>query len=298
MLTLPSATSYPRSRNFLVPEPAAIRFAVAIATLAALTACATDTASLAEVTQLRDQVRALHERNDRLAGRLQRLETRVAVSDSAEAPAPVKPDVAPTVRPASADASGAGAPAAAAEAAAELPELTVIKLRPRRSRAPRLATDVQVVEPDTDDVEAFVAAQSGATAEPELPEVDPAILDARFDAAVAGLRTGDIEGSAATLQRFAQEHPKHPRSDNALYLSGLGLAGLKEWKRAAALFEDLIDRYPAGDAVLDAMLRLAECRARLAQPDLARALYTRVLTQFPGTAAATQAEQRLAALSK
>ncbi len=36
---------------------------------------------------------------------------------------------------------------------------------------------------------------------------------------------------------------------------------------------------------------------KLNQRDDARALYTRVITQFPGTAAATQAEQRLASLS-
>jgi TolA-binding protein len=49
--------------------------------------------------------------------------------------------------------------------------------------------------------------------------------------------------------------------------------------------------------VLDGMLRLAECRLKLNQREDARALYTRVITQFPGTAAATQAEQRLASLS-
>jgi TolA-binding protein len=49
--------------------------------------------------------------------------------------------------------------------------------------------------------------------------------------------------------------------------------------------------------VLDGMLRLAECRLKLNQREDARALYTRVITQFPGTAAATQAEQRLASLT-
>ena len=70
-----------------------------------------------------------------------------------------------------------------------------------------------------------------------------------------------------------------------------------EFDRAAQVFERLISTYPAGDAVLDGMLRLAECRLKLNQRDDARALYTRVITQFPGTAAATQAEQRLASLS-
>ena len=73
--------------------------------------------------------------------------------------------------------------------------------------------------------------------------------------------------------------------------------GLKDYAVAAKTFLRLIDNYPAGDAVLDGMLRLAECRLKLDQKEDARALYTRVITQFPGTAAATQAEQRLASLS-
>ncbi|HSP78336.1 MAG TPA: tetratricopeptide repeat protein, partial [Myxococcaceae bacterium] len=122
-------------------------------------------------------------------------------------------------------------------------------------------------------------------------------LDVEFEQAVAALRTGNVEGGVARLLRFAEENPRHSRADNALYFGGLGLIGLKDYASAARTFETLISSYPAGDAVLDGMLRLAECRLRLNQKDDARALYTRILTQFPGTAAASQAEQRLASLS-
>lgn len=122
------------------------------------------------------------------------------------------------------------------------------------------------------------------------------MLDAEFDKAVNMLRTGNVEGGVEKLRRFADENPRHPRADNALYFSGLGQIGLNEFKGAAKTFERLIDKYPAGDAMLDGMLRLAECRMRLNQSADAKVLYTRVVTQFPGTAAATQAEQRLAAL--
>ena len=236
--------------------------------------------------QLHAQVQTLREANERLAERVGRLETREAVQSARAAPAasPAAPDAAATPTESPADHA--------------LPPLTVVKLRPKRAPAPKLATDVAVVEPEPDDVEAFVQASAPAAPEREAPDVDPALLDAAYERAVAGLRTGDVENSAAALRRFAEENPRHPRADNALYLAGLGLAGLKEWAQAAELFERLMASYPAGDTVLDAMLRLAECRSRLQQPDAARALYTRVVTQFPGTAAATQAEQRLAALSK
>jgi TolA-binding protein len=46
------------------------------------------------------------------------------------------------------------------------------------------------------------------------------------------------------------------------------------------------------------MLKLAECRMRLKQPTEARTLLARVVTSFPGTPAATEAEARLARLPR
>jgi tol-pal system protein YbgF len=138
---------------------------------------------------------------------------------------------------------------------------------------------------------------SAADAAEPKEQVDSTVLDAQFEQAVAALRTGNVEGGVSRLLLFAQDNPRHPRADNALYFAGLGQMGLKDHAVAAKTFQRLIDNYPAGDAVLDGMLRLAECQLKLDQKEDARALYTRVITQFPGTAAATQAEQRLASLS-
>nr|WP_225937038.1 tetratricopeptide repeat protein [Myxococcus sp. RHSTA-1-4] len=198
-------------------------------------------------------------------------------------------------------------PGDAGDALGATPELAVVKLKPRSEPAPRLPTQVPVVEPDSDQMEMFIsnvpdgAPSSGAatvvaTREEEAEQQDPDVLEAEYEKAVSLLRTGNVEGGVERLRRFAEDNPRHPRADNALYFSGLGQVGLNEYKEAAKTFERLIKTYPAGDAMLDSMLRLAECRVRLNQAADARALYTRVVTQFPGTAAATQAEQRLAAL--
>jgi TolA-binding protein len=183
-----------------------------------------------------------------------------------------------------------------------VPDLTVVKLKPKNDPAPPLPTRVAVVEPDQEDVEAFVSAspESSGASEPASASAAPvntAGLDAEFEQGMSALRTGNVEFGVAKLQAFAEQNPRHPRADNALYFAGLGRVGLNDNEGAALTFERLIETYPAGDAVLDGMLRLAECRLKLNQREDARALYTRVITQFPGTAAATQAEQRLASLS-
>lgn len=271
-----------------------IRRLFAIAPLCALTACATTgSAQSSELAELKAEVRAMRETQARLEKRLERMELHTSVSQSraSNAAAPAR------------DASTPAAPAAAASGYST-PELAVVKLKPRNEPAPPLPTRVAVVEPAPDDMEMFISSApegdgASATADASEPreELDSAVLEAEFEQAVAALRTGNVEGGVTRLQAFAEEHPRHPRADNALYFSGLGQMGLKDFASAVKSFERLIEKYPAGDAVLDGMLRLAECRLRLNQKDDARALYTRILTQFPGTAAATQAEQRLATLS-
>lgn len=281
-------------------RPFLFRLFAAVA-LCAPTACATTAASQAEVVKLEAEVRTLRASQATLAERLARLENRDAVSRARNAAAP-----------AASAASTSGAliakpdEDAGNEALGQAPaELAVVRLKPKKEPAPRIATVVPVVEPDPDQMEMFISpaeGSSGAASQSQarsdgVPDKDPAILEAEYEHAVSLLRTGNTEGGVDQLTRFAEANPRHPRADNALYFTGLGQMGLQDPASAAKTFERLIKTYPAGDAILDGMLRLAECRVRLNQAVDARALYTRVVTQFPGTAAATQAEQRLAALS-
>ncbi|WNG38260.1 tetratricopeptide repeat protein [Archangium violaceum] len=276
-----------------MPERRIIRRLLSIAPLCALTACATaGSARTSELEELKAEVRAMRETQARLEKRLERMELHASVTQAraASAAAPAR------------DASAPSATAPAPAPAFTTPELTVVKLKPRNEPAPPLSTRVAVVEPAPDDMEMFIspAAESGsapADADEPKEQIDSTVLDALFEQAVAALRTGNVEGGVERLLSFARENPRHPRADNALYFGGLGQMGLKDYATAAKSFELLIESYPAGDAVLDGMLRLAECRLRLDQKADARALYTRILTQFPGTAAANQAEQRLASLS-
>ncbi|RKG92998.1 hypothetical protein D7V97_40375 [Corallococcus sp. CA053C] len=278
-------------------RPFFFRLFAAVA-LCAPTACATTAASQAEVVKLEAEVRTLRASQATLVERLERLENRDAVSRARNVAAPVSTPAA--LIPKSDEDTGNEALGLAPA------ELAVVRLKPKKEPAPRIATAVPVVEPDPDQMEMFISPAEGSSGGAStasqarsdgVPDKDPAILEAEYEHAVSLLRTGNVEGGVDQLTRFAGENPRHPRADNALYFTGLGQMGLQDPASAAKTFERLIKTYPAGDAILDGMLRLAECRVRLNQAVDARALYTRVVTQFPGTAAATQAEQRLAALS-
>lgn len=247
-----------------------LRLRLILATpLIALSACATaDVASRAEVTELRNELRAERARASRMERRLELLETQRAISGSSAA--------------------------AAYGDSVEVPTLAVVKLKPKLEPAPRLDTRTSVVEPSLDVVETLrtVAEERDA----DEPAEDPVLVDAEYEQSVRAISVGNVAGGAERLESFAQRHPRHPQADNALYNAGLAHFGLGEFDVAAQRFERVEREYPAGDAVAEAMLRLAECRMRLNRPADAKALYTQVAKTFPGTPAASQAQARLASI--
>jgi TolA-binding protein len=140
----------------------------------------------------------------------------------------------------------------------------------------------------------------GAVASAELSpgEADPKLGEALFTFGLDKLKTGNIQGGVEELTRFADENPRHARADNALYFVAVGQMSLDDLPAAAITLERVLTRYPAGDVVLDANLKLAEVRARMKRPGEARVLYEKIVSEFPGTSAATTAQARLHSLAE
>jgi len=244
----------------------------------ALSACATDVASRADLAELTASVRALRADNARLEKRIDRIEQQgmiARVKAETRELTPTRPKAAP----------------AASDTA--LPELTVVKLKPKREPAPPLLTNVDVQEPSPSVADALSPKEKAKEAAEDAAN-DAAFAEAQYNAGLEALKTGDVEGGITQLKKFAADWPHHPRADNALYFAGVGLFSSGRLQEAADMFSDTITRYPAGDAVVDSMLKLADCHLRLNQPQAARATWQKVVNSYPGTAAASQAQARLA----
>jgi tol-pal system protein YbgF len=222
------------------------------------------------LSAIRAEVRALRLSNERMEQRVSRLEDRQAVTRAAPG------------------------------ATESFPELTVVKMKPRTDEAPPLDTSTEIQEPVSEEIGELGrlrrTARDGDA--PEGEPIDPELAEAEFEGALAGLKTGSFSGAVLKLQAFAAAHPRHARSDNALYYSGIGLLAMDDVAGAARAFDRVIAEYPAGDARIDAMLKLAECHTRLDQKDGARELYARIASTYPDSAAAAQARQRLVQLSR
>lgn len=235
---------------------------------------------------MRSELRALRADNERLENRVQRLEDDQVILRSAHS----KPSASEEDQPWTGEA--------------KMPDLTVVKLKPRAQAAPPIRTETDVQEPSSDDLQVLLASAKSRSddgadddAEDELP-MDPNGADAAYDRAMTALKTGNVSGAVLQLQTFAQENPRHAQSDNALYFSGVGLMALGDFDGAAKAFQRVLDEYPAGDARMQSLLKLGDCRVRQNQKDDARALYAKLISTYPGTTAASEAEARLSQITQ
>lgn len=245
----------------------------------ALSGCATTSTTRTELDELLVSVRALRAENARLEARLEKLEQKAALAQATRGSGPTRPAPPPIAKQESSlDA---------------LPPLTVVKLKPRRDAAPRIDTGVAVVEPPATVVDELGDSKSAGETPPSDDPTDLAIAETQFERALDSLKTGNAEGGVQAMQQFVVEWPRHPRADNALYFAGVGLMSAGEFEQAASSFQRVTAEYPAGDAVVDAMLKLADCRLKLKQPREAQSTWERIVQTYPGTAAATQAQARL-----
>ena len=260
------------------PYPVCIRTITAITCLA-LTGCATDVVSRAEHADVLSSVRALRAENARLESRLEKLEAQqlllstraaqVKTSTTQSSPAvATRREVAPSSIPMDA-----------------IPPLAVVKLKPKREPPPKISTAIEVSEPSEAVVE---EAQAN-----EPSEDEQAMAQLQFDRGLEMMKTGNSEAGLRQLQQFSTDWPRHPRADNAIYFVGLAWLSQKEYQRASDQFERVLSTYPAGDAVLDSMLKLADCRLKLNRGGEARATWQKIVSTFPGTTAATEAQSRL-----
>ena len=190
-----------------------IRFFLFIGPVA-LASCATSGAApQSELTELKAEMRAIREENARLEKRLDRVELHGSI---APPPMAVPSRLALNI------------PDPGPEA---VPSLTVVKLKPRQQAAPKIATGVAIVEPAPEVLDAL---KSAAVDDPPEEE-DKDMGEAFFEQGVNALKTGNVAGGILELQKFAAASPRHPRADNAIYFSGLGLMGLSDFEGVAQM---------------------------------------------------------------
>jgi TolA-binding protein len=151
-------------------------------------------------------------------------------------------------------------------------------------RAPRIPAQVELREPDEETMERL--------------ETDPDVesqfkADRAWAKAVQELNEGRRDEAEHDLLAFASAYPRHSAADNALALAGLAREVRGDCKGALPLLESVPVKYPAGDAVPQAMLERGRCLRILGRNDEARPLLQQLVQEHPEAPEAMQAQRLL-----
>ncbi|MEZ4395142.1 MAG: tetratricopeptide repeat protein [Polyangiales bacterium] len=126
-----------------------------------------------------------------------------------------------------------------------------------------------------------------------VPQASTGVLDQAavqaYGDALSLVRADRCHDALMAFAAFVSRWPDHPHADNAMYWRGECLLRLGETQAGIDEFNALLRRYPSGNKVPDALLKLFLTWRRLGDEARASEAALRLLHEFPGTDAARRA---------
>ncbi len=116
---------------------------------------------------------------------------------------------------------------------------------------------------------------------------------AEYRTAVDLVKAGRHADAIVALRGFLTRFPQHDYADNAQYWLGEAFYVQKDFRHALAEFRGVIETYPRGNKVPDALLKVGFCYGALGEHAKAKAVLEQVVTLYPKTEPAVLAAKRL-----
>jgi tol-pal system protein YbgF len=129
------------------------------------------------------------------------------------------------------------------------------------------------------------AASSQQKNVPMSSALDPAAQRA-YDDALALVNSHQYGAALDAFAAFLVKYPDHPNADNATYWRGECYFAQQDYMRAAEQFEGVLARFPLGNKVPDALLKLGITQQKLGNADKAKSYFNQLLQQYPRSEAA------------
>ncbi len=290
--------------SLMKPAPA-----VALVAVAYLGACAHRGSGGAKLEQLNRQVETLRVQNAAYARQVEELENRVFIlSDQLESRKVNEQRAAP-------------------------PQLPMVTLHPEPEHAveappeslPELASTVASSDPDIEYV--GEAAKSNARrpvlrlqgeqapvfSEPAEPVRGTVTRDAPpaprpksnpdtgafqlYRKGYEALRAGEHDEASTSFREFLRQHASHDLADNAQYWLGECAYDRKDYATAVREFRRVVERYPHGNKVPDALLKVGYSYLALGSVEAGKQTLEQLIRSYPRHEAANLATARLAELN-
>ncbi|MBI2359565.1 MAG: tol-pal system protein YbgF [Deltaproteobacteria bacterium] len=139
------------------------------------------------------------------------------------------------------------------------------------------------------------AAPPGAARPPSTLSADE-LAKKGYEEALALMERKDFRGAIARFKDFLNKHPESDLADNAQYWIGEGHYALREFDQAILEFDAVRRKYPKGDKVPAALLKLGFAFAELGDKIDARLILQELIGRYPQSEEALKAQQKLKTL--
>jgi tol-pal system protein YbgF len=127
---------------------------------------------------------------------------------------------------------------------------------------------------------------------------DKAATQAAYDAAFKSLRAGDYVSASRGFRDFIQKYPNDALTPNAFYWLGESYYVTTNYQVAQEAFQHLLTQFPQSDKAPDAMLKLGYSQLEMKQNDAGTSTLKSVVSKYPGSKAASLAQDRLRRLQQ
>ncbi|UOD50813.1 tol-pal system protein YbgF [Orrella daihaiensis] len=132
---------------------------------------------------------------------------------------------------------------------------------------------------------------SGSNEQPE--QAKDSKEQAAFDGAMDLYRKGDFKGSAESLSAFLTLYPESVLAPTAQFYLGSANYANKNYRGAISVLNTMAGKFPDHPRAPDALLVIAGSEFELNQRTAAKATLEKIVKNYPNTAAAQSAQERL-----
>ncbi len=119
-----------------------------------------------------------------------------------------------------------------------------------------------------------------------------------YNKALNTFRKDDFKTAEKLFDTFLKQHPNDPLADNALYWSGECHYAQKNFADAVIKFKEVINRFPQGSKVPDALLKIGYSYFSMGDKEQAKNFLKKAVTSYPFSTAGTKAEEKLKELQR
>lgn len=139
---------------------------------------------------------------------------------------------------------------------------------------------------------------AGAAKTPSVPkagQMDPKTMSATqlYDAAKAAFDKGDFDLARDRFQQLLKRYPNTPNADNAQFWIGEIYYREKWYEKAILEYQKVIENYPKGNKVKDALLKQGYSFFNMGDNSSARLILKELIKKYPNSNQAGIAKQKL-----